>query len=187
MLQRLPSHLNGRTLDRRQVQASYIFCVGLLLFRCREHLRFSDFVWPLLVACTISLCNHKYTVLGKPELNCRPCIYRQQLTTLVSRGLLVHVPTWLICFVSEVFGIPLNLCLECIFLSENEDKSNLFRCWKNATLCKRRWWRDVGLRGWGSAKRRIVHWKRRDQTKANVRIRRQTNVDVLFYREGFPH
>jgi hypothetical protein len=44
MLQRLPSDLNGRTLDRRQVQASYIFCVGLLLFRCREHLHFRDFV-----------------------------------------------------------------------------------------------------------------------------------------------
>jgi hypothetical protein len=65
MLQRLPSKLNGRTLNRAQVKVSYIFCVRLHLFRSREHLQFHDFVLPLLVACTISLCGHKHTVLGK--------------------------------------------------------------------------------------------------------------------------
>jgi hypothetical protein len=43
-----------------------IYCVGLLLFQRQEYLHFCDFVWLLLVTCTIMLWNHKYTVLGKP-------------------------------------------------------------------------------------------------------------------------
>jgi hypothetical protein len=45
------------------------FYVGLHLFRCGERLYFHDFVWPFLVACTVSLCSHKYTVLRK---SCAP-------------------------------------------------------------------------------------------------------------------
>jgi hypothetical protein len=45
---------------------SLTFSVRLRLFRCREHLQFHDFVWLLLIACTVSLCSHKYMVLGKP-------------------------------------------------------------------------------------------------------------------------
>jgi hypothetical protein len=49
-------HLNSRTHDRRQVWASYIFCVGSRLVQCCEHFHFHDFGWLLLVACMILLC-----------------------------------------------------------------------------------------------------------------------------------
>jgi hypothetical protein len=49
--------LNGRILDRRQVQASYISCVGLYLVQCCEHLHFHDFVRLLLVDRIILLYN----------------------------------------------------------------------------------------------------------------------------------
>jgi hypothetical protein len=51
-------------LDRHQVPASFISYAGLLLVRYPEHYHFRDFVWLLLVSCTISLCNHKYTTHG---------------------------------------------------------------------------------------------------------------------------
>jgi hypothetical protein len=38
------SHLNGRMLNRRQVQASYISCVGVRLVQSCERLHFHDFV-----------------------------------------------------------------------------------------------------------------------------------------------
>jgi hypothetical protein len=57
MLQRQPSHLNGRKLDRLQVYASYIFYAQhCLVLRC-EHVLSYDFVWLLLVACIILLCD----------------------------------------------------------------------------------------------------------------------------------
>lgn len=42
-----------------------IFYVGLHLSQCQEHLHCHDFVWPLLVACTISL-RYEYSV---PEIH----------------------------------------------------------------------------------------------------------------------
>jgi hypothetical protein len=48
----------------------------LHLYRCREHLHFHDFLWPLFVTCIILLCNHKYVVLGKP------CATRRLVQTL---------------------------------------------------------------------------------------------------------
>jgi hypothetical protein len=43
MLQQQLSHLIGRKLDRRQVQASYIFCVWLRLVLFGEYLHSHDF------------------------------------------------------------------------------------------------------------------------------------------------
>jgi hypothetical protein len=60
-------HLNSRTRDRRQVWASYIFCVGSRLVQCCEHFHFHDFGWLVLVACMYLLCNHKRTEFGKPH------------------------------------------------------------------------------------------------------------------------
>jgi hypothetical protein len=54
-------------LDHHQVWASSIFFVRLHHFQYCKHMHFHDFVWPVLVACTISLCKYKYTVLGKPH------------------------------------------------------------------------------------------------------------------------
>jgi hypothetical protein len=50
MLERLPSHLNGRSLNPRRAEASYVFCVKLLSCVAQFH----DFERPLLVSCTIS-------------------------------------------------------------------------------------------------------------------------------------
>jgi hypothetical protein len=61
MLQRQLSHLNGRKIDQRQVQASNIFCVWLHFFPYREHVHSNDSVWLLLVACTIFLYNRTHT------------------------------------------------------------------------------------------------------------------------------
>jgi hypothetical protein len=58
------------------------FCVGPRLVQCNEHFHFHDFVWLLLVACMILLCNHKPMEFGKPHAyrgpmcaseNCRWC------------------------------------------------------------------------------------------------------------------
>jgi hypothetical protein len=54
-------HLDSRTHDRRQVWASYIFCVGPRLVQWNEHFHIHDYGWLLLVACMILLCNHKRT------------------------------------------------------------------------------------------------------------------------------
>jgi hypothetical protein len=48
-------HLNTRVFDRRQFQASYIFCVGLRLVQYCEHVQFHDFIWLLLVAYIIEV------------------------------------------------------------------------------------------------------------------------------------
>jgi hypothetical protein len=68
-------HLNGRTGDRRQVEASYIFCVWFRLVQYCVHFHFRDYEWFLFVFCTILLCNRKSTELGKlhvlyPESMC---------------------------------------------------------------------------------------------------------------------
>jgi hypothetical protein len=42
LLQRQRSHLNGRNLGRRQVWASYNFCVWLRLVQCCEHVHSHD-------------------------------------------------------------------------------------------------------------------------------------------------
>jgi hypothetical protein len=80
------------------------FCVGLHLFRCCKNLHFHDFVWPLLVACKISLCNHKYTVLGKPCAThgsvCTSEIYQWcgepsfASTATSKHGYLPQIPRW---------------------------------------------------------------------------------------------
>jgi hypothetical protein len=54
MLQRQLSHLNGRTLNHSEVQASYIFWLRLVLYHERVH---SHVFIRLLVACTILLYN----------------------------------------------------------------------------------------------------------------------------------
>jgi hypothetical protein len=60
MLQRQLSHLNGRKLDHRQVQFSYIFYVwSLVVIRC-EHVHPRDFVRLLLVVCAILLHNQTH-------------------------------------------------------------------------------------------------------------------------------
>jgi hypothetical protein len=46
-------HPNGRFPDGRQVQASYIFCVGLRLFHWCKYLYSRDSVWILLISCII--------------------------------------------------------------------------------------------------------------------------------------
>jgi hypothetical protein len=61
MLHRHLSHFNGRSLDHRQVWASYIICVWLHLVLYREHVHCHGFVWLQLVVCTILLYNRIYT------------------------------------------------------------------------------------------------------------------------------
>jgi hypothetical protein len=57
MLKRQISHLNCRKLDHRQVQASYTFYVWLRLVLYYEHVHSENFIWRLLIACTILLSN----------------------------------------------------------------------------------------------------------------------------------
>jgi hypothetical protein len=56
LLQRQFNHFYGRKLDRRQVQASYIFCVWPRLAICREHVQSHG-----SAACTILLYNRIHT------------------------------------------------------------------------------------------------------------------------------
>jgi hypothetical protein len=50
----------------------YILCVRLRLVLWSEHVRSHDFVWPLLVACTILLYNRIHTEGWKPYANREP-------------------------------------------------------------------------------------------------------------------
>jgi hypothetical protein len=52
MLQRLPTYLDGATLDRRQAETSYLPCWASP-FAVLQHLHFLAFVWPLILACII--------------------------------------------------------------------------------------------------------------------------------------
>jgi hypothetical protein len=61
MLQRQLSHLNGRKLDRLQVEASYIFYLSIRLVLCCERVHSHYFIWLLFVACTILLYNRIHT------------------------------------------------------------------------------------------------------------------------------
>jgi hypothetical protein len=64
MLQRQLSHFNGRKFDHCQVYAAYIFYVWLRLVLYHEHVHSLDFVWFLLVACTILWAKYtEYTVI----------------------------------------------------------------------------------------------------------------------------
>jgi hypothetical protein len=69
MLQRQLRHLSGSKSVRRQVEASYIFCVWIHLFLCCVHVHSHDSVWFLLVARTILLYNRIYTEGWKPCAN----------------------------------------------------------------------------------------------------------------------
>jgi hypothetical protein len=88
MLQRLPNHLNGRTLDSRQAD-SLIFSVGLHHFRCREYLNFDDFVWPLFPA------QFRYVIINARYLEshvqlvdrCEPCKFTNDVENLVLQAL----------------------------------------------------------------------------------------------------
>jgi hypothetical protein len=71
MLQQL-SHLNGHKLDHCQVEASYIFYVQFCLLLYCEHVYAHDFIWLLLVACTVLLHNYIYMKGWKPWANCGP-------------------------------------------------------------------------------------------------------------------
>jgi hypothetical protein len=79
ILQRQLSHLNGRKLCHRQVEASYIFYVWLRLVLYCEHAHSHDFVRLLLIACAIL---YTYNTDGW-----KPCVNRGPVCTLVRRTL----------------------------------------------------------------------------------------------------
>jgi hypothetical protein len=69
MLQQQLRYLNGCKLNHSQVKDSYVFYVWCCLVLCCEHVYSHDFVWLLLVACTILLHTSIHMEGWKPYAN----------------------------------------------------------------------------------------------------------------------
>jgi hypothetical protein len=76
ILQRQLSHLNGREIDNRQIQVSYILHVWLRLILYREHVHSPGIKWLLFVVCMVLFYTNKHMESWKP------CAYCGLLCTL---------------------------------------------------------------------------------------------------------
>jgi hypothetical protein len=75
------------------------------LLRCRKHFHFHDFERHLLVACTISLCNHKYWVLGKQtELRRSVKLLQAFVSTVIPGFSLIEIQDQDFCSLLDMYG-----------------------------------------------------------------------------------